>query len=154
MKVPLIIYNPSANKTGVRREEPVTLLDIAPTITEIMGFKKLPSFQGRNLLSLKEEELTVFEETYKPEAFMDKFAFLKFPWHIILTPEKRKYELYDLRKDPEEKENIYQKNSLPQEVVSLKQKLDSYALEILSRKEKIKIDDETKKMLKALGYIR
>lgn len=154
MKVPLIIYCPFSQEKSVRREVPITLLDIAPTIMGIMGFKQLPSFRGRNLLSLKEEEITIFEETYKPEAFKDVFALLKFPWHIILTPEKRKYELFDLQKDPEEKENIYQKNGLPQEVVSLKQRLDSFALAILKKKKEIKIDDKTKEMLKALGYIK
>lgn len=154
MKVPLIIYSPTAIKRGIRREEPVTLLDIAPTIMEIMGFKKLPSFQGRNILSLNNEEITIFEETYQPEAYTDKFAFLKFPWHLILTPKERKYELYDLSEDPDERENIYQDIHLPPEVLSLKKNLDSLALSILKGKKDIKIDDRTKEMLKALGYIK
>jgi membrane-anchored protein YejM (alkaline phosphatase superfamily) len=154
MKVPLIIYNPFATKKGIRREEPVTLLDLAPTIMEIMNFKQLPSFQGRNLLSPKKDEVTIFQETYKPEAFMDVFALLKFPWHLILTPQKRKYELYDLREDPEEKENIYQDIHLPHEVIDLRKKLDASAQAILKSKKEIKIDDKSKEMLRALGYIR
>jgi len=130
-------------------------MDIAPTILEIMGFKKLSSFQGRNLFSIKDgEEKTILEETYKPEAGRNKFALLKFPWHLIITPEKREYELFDLRKDPEEKENIYKKNSLSQEVISLKQKLDSLALEILKGKQEFKIDNKTAEMLRALGYVK
>ncbi len=154
LKVPLIIYNPYSPEKAVRRKVPVTLLDMAPTIMGIMGFKQLPSFRGRNLLSLKKEEVTIFEETYKPEAFMDVFALLKFPWHLILTPEKRKYELYDLLKDPEEKENIYQEKTLTQEAMNLKQRLDSFVLSISKGKKEIKIDDKTKEMLRALGYIK
>jgi len=154
MKVPLIIYDPSSSKKGSRREEPTTLLDIAPTIMRIIGSKNLPSFQGRNLLSLDDEEIAILEETYKPEAALDKFALLKFPWHLILTPAQRKYELYDLREDPDEKENIYQDIHLPQEVLGLKKKLDSLALEILKGKKEIKIDDDVKEILKALGYIK
>ena len=154
MKVPLIIYSPTAIKRGIRREEPVTLLDIAPTIMEIMGFKKLLSFQGRNILSLNNEEITIFEETYQPEAYTDKFAFLKFPWHLILTPKERKYELYDLSEDPDERKNIYQDIHLPPEVLNLKKNLDSLAISILKGKKDIKIDDRTKEMLKALGYIK
>ena len=154
MKVPLIIYDPSASKKGDRKEEPVTLLDIAPTIMGIMGFKRLPSFQGRNLLFLDDEEIEILEETYKPEAFLDKFALLKFPWHLILTPAKRKYELYDLSEDPDEKENIYQDIRLPPEVLGLKKKLDSLVLGILKGKKEIKIDDDAKEILRALGYIK
>jgi len=155
MKVPLIIYNPQASQKNLRKKEPVTLMDIAPTIFEILGFKRLSSFQGRNLFSIKDgEEKTILEETYKPEAGRNKFALLKFPWHLIITPEKREYELFDLRKDPEEKENIYKKNSLSQEVISLKQKLDSLALEILKGKQEFKIDNKTAEMLKALGYVK
>jgi len=153
-QVPLIIYNPFAVEIGIRRKEPVTLLDIAPSIMEIMDFDQLPSFQGRNLFSLKDKEVTIFQETYKPEAFMDVFALLKFPWHLILTPEQREYELYNLREDPAEKENIYQDIHLPPEVLSLKQRLDSFALEILRTKKEIKIDDKTKEMLRGLGYIK
>jgi len=154
MKVPLIIYNPRASEKSARKKEPVTLLDIAPTIMEIMDLNKLSSFQGRSLFSLKKEELTILEETYKPEAGRDKFALLKFPWHLIITPEKKQYELFNLKDDPEEKKNIYQKNNLPQEVAKLKQKLDSLALQILKGKEEIKIDKKSEEMLRALGYIK
>jgi len=155
MKVPLIIYNPQASLNGIRKKAPVTLLDIAPTIMEIMNFEKLSSFQGRNILFLKDdEELVILEETYTPEAGRDKFALLKFPWHLIITPEKRQYELFNLRDDPEEKKNIYQKDKLPQEAAALKQKLDSLALEILKGKVEVKIDEKSKEILRALGYIK
>ncbi len=154
LKVPLIIYDPFATKKGLRRTELVTLLDIAPTIMNLMGFKQMPSFQGRNLFSHQKDDITIFQETYKPEAFMDVFALLKFPWHLIYTPEKSKYELYDLIENPEEKENIYQELHLPHEVLDLKKKLDSLAQAISKNKKEIKIDDEAKEMLKALGYIK
>lgn len=154
MKVPLIIYSPGGTRKNLRIREPVTLLDIAPTILKIMGFRKLSSFKGRNLLSLKKEEITIFEETYKPEAARDKFALHKFPWHLILTPETREYELFDLRKDPDEQDNIYQKNNLPKEVTSLKRKLDSMVLEIMMESREFKVDKQTEDMLRDLGYIK
>ena len=59
---------------------------------------------------------------------------LQIPWHLIFVPENKKYELYNLREDPEERQNIYDKKDPPQEVVKLKQKLDSFAREVLKGK--------------------
>jgi len=155
MRVPLIIYNPHNLKKGVRKKEFATLLDIAPTVTSTMAFKKLSNFRGRDLLSLKKgEKWTIYEETYKPEAVRDRFALLHFPWHFIFTPEDRQFELFDLSKDPEEKENIYQEENLSPELKALRQKTQSFAQEVLKGKEDIKIDKKTEEMLRALGYIK
>lgn len=155
MKVPLIIYNPRASSKGKRIETPVTLLDIAPTIMKTMGLKNLTHFQGRNLLLLEEDKkFSIFEETYKPEAIKDRFAILQFPWHLIFIPEEGRYELFHLKEDPEEKENIFEEKALLQEILLLKKKLDSFSRKVLKGKEEIKIDDKTKEMLRALGYIK
>jgi arylsulfatase A-like enzyme len=157
MKVPLIIYKAGNSPKGLRKKESVTLLDIAPTIMEMMGFKNLRSFQGRNLFTLKEgEEITILEETYKPEAVRERLALIRYPWHLIFTPEIAQYELFDLREDPDEKTNIYQESNLLPEVQNLKQELDSRSRKILKDKQeaKITIDQKSKEMLKALGYIR
>jgi len=154
-KVPLIIYSPDFVQRGQTKREYVSLLDMAPTVMDLMGFKKLSFYEGRSLLSPKiKEVVTILQETYKPEAHKDKFALLKFPWHLILTPETKEYELFNLRADPFEKENIYQKNHLPQEVISLKKNLDSASIEIIKGKKEIKTDKKFEEMLRALGYIK
>lgn len=156
MRVPLIIYNPNEKKKGQREEAPVTLLDMAPTIMESVGFQKLSHFQGRSLLGLEQgdEKISFFQETYKPEAIQDRFALLHHPWHLIITPEDKTYELFNLSEDPDEKKNIYEKRALPPDVLSLKKSLDSFARKALEEKLEIKIDDKTKEMLRALGYIK
>jgi arylsulfatase A-like enzyme len=155
MKVPLIIRDPTLIKKGVVREEFVTLLDIAPTITNMMGLKPFSHFQGRNLLRLnKKENLVIFCETYKPEAERDRFGMLSFPWHLIFTPEDKKYELFNLEKDPQEMANLYRGKDVPPDLLPLKQKLEAFAREALSGKEEVKIDEKTAEMLKAFCYIR
>jgi len=155
LKVPLIIYDPQAKVKGVRVKELVNLLDTGPTIIDIMGFKKPSNFQGRNLMKLKEKEnLVMFEETYAPEAIQDRFAVLHFPWHLIFTPDENRYELFNLKKDPKEKINIFKKNSLSPSMKRLKKQLDSYARQILKGKKEVKIDKKTEEMLRALGYIK
>jgi arylsulfatase A-like enzyme len=156
MRVPLIICRPSEKSAGRREKMPVTLLDIGPTVMDMVGFRRMSHFTGRNLFDLKSDvqQFSVFEETYKPEAIRDKFAILKHPWHLVLTPEEKAYELFNLSQDPRERENIYQEKALLPEVIELKKKLDSLARKALAEKSEIKIDDKTKEMLRALGYIR
>ena len=156
MRVPLIIWSPSEKSQGRREKMSVSLLDIGPTIMDLAGFRRLSHFKGRNLFDLKSgaQGLPLFEATYKPEAIRDKFAILKHPWHLILTPEEKVYELYNLSQDPQEKENVYDEKVLPSGVSEMKKSLDAFARKALAEKSEIKVDDKTKEMLRALGYIR
>lgn len=155
LHVPLIICDPSQDQKGIVRTEHVTLLDVAPTIAAMVGLKPLSHFQGRNLLRLKKKDHPIiFEETYRPEAFKDRFGLLSPPWHLILTAQNNRYELYNLESDPGEKANLYDGRNWPSELLPLRQKLEDFARDILSGKQDIQIDDQTKEMLRALGYIR
>lgn len=155
MKVPLIIYNPGSSRQGIRVKEPVSLLDIAPTVTTIMGWKRMSHFRGRNLLCLKKNEnIPIYEETYRPESFQDRFALLHLFHHLIYTPETNRYELFDLRSDPEEKTDVYEEKLALAEITALKKNLDSFVREVLKGKEEIKVDKKHEEMLRALGYIR
>lgn len=154
MKVPLIIYSPDLAKKGVRRPEPVSLLDIAPTITRIMGLERLPSFKGRDLLGLREgAETAIFQETYKPESYEDRFGLIKGPWHMIYSPRNNRYELFNLEDDPGEKENQYG-DILMDTAVALRKQLDDFVRGALKGKVDIKVDSRTEEMLRSLGYIK
>jgi membrane-anchored protein YejM (alkaline phosphatase superfamily) len=155
LHVPLIICDPSQDQKGIVRTEYVTLLDVAPTIAAMVGIKPLPHFQGRNLLRLKKKDQPIiFEETYRPEAYKDRFGLLSPPWHLLLTAQNNRYELYNLKSDPGEKANLYDGRNWPLELLPLRKELEDFARDILSGKQDIQIDDKTKEMLRALGYIR
>ncbi|MDH4273076.1 MAG: sulfatase-like hydrolase/transferase, partial [Candidatus Aminicenantes bacterium] len=155
LHVPLIIRNPSQTQKGTVRSDYVTLLDVAPTISAMAGIKPLPHSQGRNILRPDTAKTPlIFEETYRPEAFKDRFGLLSPPWHLILTPRQERYELYNLEEDPEEKSNLFDGRNWPSELLPLRQKLEGLARDVLGNKQEIQIDDQTKEMLRALGYIR
>jgi arylsulfatase A-like enzyme len=155
LHVPLIIRDPSRAEKGTVRDEYVTLLDVAPTISAMAGIKPFSHFEGRNLLRPDpSKKQMIFEETYRPEAFKDRFGLLSPPWHIILTAQNNRYELYNLKSDPAEKSNLFDGRNWPSELLPLRQKLEGFTRDILSGKEEIQIDDQTKEMLRALGYIR
>jgi len=73
---------------------------------------------------------------------------------IFFTPDENRYELFNLKKDPKEKINIFKKNSLSPSIKRLKKQLDSYVRQILKGKKEVKIDKKTEEMLRALGYIK
>jgi arylsulfatase A-like enzyme len=92
-------------------DEPVSLIDVAPTILQFLGIPAPAQFQGRSLLGLARgnapaEQREVYSET-------------NFPRHIGAAPLKSlrvgryKYidapepELYDLSRDPNELDNLY-----------------------------------------------
>ena len=155
LRVPLIIRDPRQADKGSVREDYVTLLDIAPTITALAGLKPFPHFQGRNILSLDGKTVPlIFEETYRPEAFKDRFGLLSPPWHLLLTAQNGHYELYNLEEDPGEVSNLFDGRSWPSDLLPLRQELERFVRDILSGKQEIHIDDSTKEMLRALGYIR
>lgn len=155
-KVPLIYYGPDLEDKGKRMKTPVSLLDVGPTIMTVMGLNQPSHFQGNNLLDGKSvKNPAIYEETYKPEAVEHKFGILKHPWHLILTPESTQYELFNLDKDPYEKNNLFtSEKDLPAPVKKLKKNLNAFSREILSNKKDIQIDKETREMLKSLGYIK
>ncbi len=156
MKIPLIIYRPDTLNSGIRIREPVTTLDVAPTIMKIMGFKSPKHFQGKNLLEIKNgSNRRIFQEAHKPLAIKNRFALLQYPWHLISTPEDQKYELFNLEDDPNEKSDIYNNNRKSDLVTQMKKELDSLTRNVLEEKKTApEFDEESKKMLKALGYIK
>lgn len=156
MKIPLIIYRPDTLTSGIRIREPVTTLDVAPTIMKIMGFKNQKHFQGKNLLEIKNgSNRRIFQEAHKPLAIKNRFALLQYPWHLISTPEDQKYELFNLEDDPNEKSDIYSNDRKSVLVTQMKKELDSLTRNVLEEKKTApEFDEESKKMLKALGYIK
>ena len=155
MKVPLIIKRAMSAGKGEARDDVVTLLDVAPTIARMMGFKAPAGFQGRDVFRIRKNAGPgFFEETYKPESYQDRFGLFAPPWHLILTPEKQAFELFNLAQDPGETKNISPQESATPEVAALRRRLEEFARGVLGGKEDIQIDDKTKEMLRALGYIR
>ncbi len=154
MEVPFIVRLPGARAKGVRREETVTLLDVAPTIAELMGITVPASFRGRDLLKLAPgTETAVFQETYRPEAAQDRFGILERSKHLIFCPATGRYEYFDHGKDPDEKSAVTLEDGLPAEALALKERLDAFVRDVLKNKKDVAVDAKAEEMLKSLGYV-
>ncbi len=122
--VPQLVYNPPEGRGGVCNRL-VSGLDIPPTIMRLFGLAPHPNFQGRPLFPLAAYPEGCcygeavgklshrIKETDRPVYFCREGG-LK----IIYREEEERWELYDLKQDPEEKVNIVGSSPLAEEMKS------------------------------------
>lgn len=157
MRIPLIFFNKKFLSGGKKITSRVRIIDIMPTILDLLGYDQPSQVQG---ISLKpyfnkksKKDLECYIETFYPyENFgwsplegiiSDKFKFIRAP----------RAELYNLETDLEEKINLVFKNKKIAD--ELNKKLDNYKSKISSyveKRTKILSFDEYEK-LRSLGYL-
>jgi arylsulfatase A-like enzyme/Tfp pilus assembly protein PilF len=156
LHVPVIIHMPGASpKTLV---ELISLADLMPTVLQALKVEVPAQVQGRNLLPLiapgKEQEMpSLYAETFLPR--------LHFNWSELRAVETENYhfidapkpELYDLKKDPGETQNLYsQKKAVSDE---MRAKLTALIRDYSAGQElaeKTGLDPALMERLKSLGY--
>lgn len=163
LHVPLIIKFPNSKYKGRVINEMVRSIDILPTLLDWVGFDKLDYFEGVSLMPLIEgkefaEELFTVSQRYATEGFDGKERAGEMISSIRI--EKWKWydkKLFDLESDPLESKDVSRK--YPKVTKFLENKLN----EIINsnklpkskseKEEKVKIDKQLEKQLKALGYL-
>ena len=108
VRVPLIIKVPGA-KPG-RIKAPVSLVDIAPTVLELLGVEPPAHMVGQDLRPaiFGGDDAHVDKPVFS--SVMRRHMALLWPWKLISDPSRGLYELYNLETDPVEKINQYDKN--------------------------------------------
>jgi arylsulfatase A-like enzyme len=174
MRVPLMIKFPNGEFGGTRVHEPVSLVDIMPTLA---AYLKMPSLaenaRGRNLLPLIRGEVEPSDAPYVPGMRMNIVKYYR-PWKEsrgdinvvvrqgsfkgIWNVEPETFELYDLSSDPGERTNIA--DAHPDQVATMREYADEWLRECLAASpggedtvDLEGLDEETLKNLRALGYI-
>jgi len=108
LHVPLIIYAPELDKNIVI-DDLVSLLDLAPTILDILNIKKPEQWVGESLLTLIEGKRTRENMGVISEALVygrRRIAYRTKKWKLIVDEGKNTYELYNLEEDPKELNNV------------------------------------------------
>jgi choline-sulfatase len=117
LRVPLIVLVPGGDE-GIVHQQPVSLIDLAPTLLDLLGVPLPSRMTGRSLLPLMEEKSVtpspVFSELegrrgrarrWPPELRAGAQSLVLRNWHLMragrLPP-----ELYDLERDPGENANV------------------------------------------------
>jgi tetratricopeptide (TPR) repeat protein len=152
--VPLVIEAPGVLPQGqvVRRQ--VSLVDIAPTVLDLLGVDAPVQFDGVSLLTAPEdgEMRPAYIETlstFTLHGWAPLMGVRRDDYKYVLAPRR---ELYDLREDPGELNNLYdQRPELAQEFQDLLHELtgggDPFAT------GNFEMDEEQRRALEALGYV-
>ncbi len=185
IKIPLILRYPGVIPGNRAVDYQGSLLDIMPTVTDILDLD-IDKEQIKNIEGISLKNLALEKEPY-----IQRYAFsITFGswcirtenWKLIyrdfkeikrissLLPNYRQlgdyytdeYELYNLKNDPRETQNLI--NEEKKMFISLKQKLDEFIIKTRQKRERqrryrdsevaIPLDEETKEKIKSLGYIQ
>ena len=105
IQVPLLIKLPGQQRAGASITHPVQLVDVMPTVLAAAGVKTPPGLAGRSLLQ-DNTARAIYSETYYPRIHLgwsDLQSIVAGDRHFIESPRP---ELYDLARDPAEKNNL------------------------------------------------
>ncbi|OGL47714.1 MAG: hypothetical protein A2W05_05875 [Candidatus Schekmanbacteria bacterium RBG_16_38_10] len=158
-KIPLIIKLPTSIKAnGVLIKENVEIIDIFPTILDILEIPQEPTFDGKSLVPLIVEKKgydrrVLVSELYKEKKYM--LSLMQDKWKYIHNLKDKKIELFDMENDKDEKINLADKYP------DVKQSMENYMVKFIenSKIKRIKAplftpDKDTINELKSLGYVQ
>jgi arylsulfatase A-like enzyme len=158
VRAALIVKYPKSSQTGVV-DAPVSLTDVEPTILTALGYPTPKGVQGLNLLApAATAPRQIYTESFPcpvlhplscPDGCLTRAAF-SWPYKYIASSDGKR-ELYDLAKDPNETRNL-----LPGEpATKLQAELSSWIRTMPAlKREELKLNPESLKRLKSLGYVQ
>lgn len=156
LRVPLIMAGAGVTASAVVAE-PVRLMDVAPTLTDLAGIEALADAEGRSLRRLMtgggptEDALPAYAETYFPQFFMGWSPLRSLRvgrWKFIDAPEP---ELYDLSIDGGERRNVIRRE--PARAESLRRALTSTLAAHANTITPMPMSDDARQRLASLGYV-
>jgi tetratricopeptide (TPR) repeat protein len=158
VKIPLVMACPDRLPAGITHESPASLVDVFPTILDILNVEPEGiSVQGKSLLeSLSrsdEPERALYLETMMPlenNGWSPLSAVIAGRYKYIRAP---KPELYHTGSDPGERDNLLE--SEREESRLMVQLLDSLTESLSSKAWAAarEMDEETREKLASLGYV-
>jgi len=104
LRVPLLIYRPDT--LGRIVEEPVSLIDLGPTILDIFGEAAPGRAMGQSLAPLLRGEEVTLDRPIVAESRLMRALVLRDGMKVIVDDRNHTVELYDLGRDPGELENL------------------------------------------------
>jgi len=161
LDVPIIIKLPGTSTPIPRVAIPVSLVDIVPTILEAAALPALEWSHGTSLLGLMDGSST--DGGFRFAALFDRLRVvvggdLKLISRWDLPAERgRQLSLYDLRRDPGERENLEAVREIARERLWAAQNQWLSVVEEqagLLQREALELDPEVAERLRSLGYIR
>jgi arylsulfatase A-like enzyme len=169
VRVPLLLRLPGPSPTARVVQSPVSLLDLAPTICDLLEVAVPASFEGSSLRPLCEGKA---ERKSAPYAYSehDRFNVHKRSlrgerYKLIFTADSGRnsagvpivpgYELYDLHQDPQEQRNLYRAGEPQSEALRLLlEQLAKAPAAAPLQNPAAELTPEQLELLKSLGYVQ
>jgi arylsulfatase A-like enzyme len=163
LRVPLMMSIPGVTRPGQTVPEMVRIIDVVPTILDVLHVEAPPTVKGRSLLpflgegALPGEEPSIGEMEPSPTGKGRVVCVRTRRYKLVYDGPRDSYRLYDLLRDPLETTDV--SASSPEVVERLSAILDSYRDEAKTYRQQIADADtvavggELRDQLKALGYL-
>jgi tetratricopeptide (TPR) repeat protein len=160
LRVPLVMRVPRAKAPPRQIDQPVSLIDILPTVAGLLGIPVPREAQGVDLAPLltgggpRDAGRPLYAETVTPTRYYGTSSLLAViadGWKYIETARP---ELYDLRQDPAETANLVERD--PSRAAAMGKGLKALltrAASTAAGAEAAGLDEEARRRLAALGYI-
>jgi arylsulfatase A-like enzyme len=164
LAVPLLIRPPGL-KTQVRRTDVVSTVDLVPTLLDLLGVEPLPYAQGHSLLDVTTSDRAAYAEWRNYGILGSKYRPEPGDFLMSVQVDSRKYiydvlvpqasQLYDLAEDPDESQNLLEARE--EDLGRLRSIFAEHVREELPNGilgvSQVSIDDESREMLRSLGYL-
>lgn len=155
--IPLLIRLPNKENAGRKIAAPVSIAELAGTITKLADTKtQLPGRNLINLLNIADDQPVIAELVYQPDEKIRTIAVIAGDKKLIHHEDKDgkiTVELYFLNEDPTERFNRAQEFPLiVQEMIKLIEPLLSTP--IYNKNSPSRLNPDVLKKLKAIGYLR
>lgn len=147
IRIPVILRLPGRIPAGAGSDHPVSLLDLAPTILDLLGVDEPGEMEGRSVRPL----LDALEIAVAPIYFSDTSAegVIDWPWKLIRK--RQRTELFNLEDDPIERDDLSVR--APEEVRRLSALLEGEVGETAGAGTRVDAADGDIERLRALGYV-
>ncbi len=148
--VPFLIRGPGV--ASQRISQPVGLVDLTPTLVDLLGLPPSPSFKGEALprdgMRFVDPERSVVSETRR---IQNRRAIVRDQWKLYVDLRSDELHLFDVVKDPREQNDVSADH--PEVVESLTTALNDYYGAGSETAPVIELDQDTRDALKQLGYL-
>jgi len=156
LHVPLVIVAPGHVPAGLVVDQSVSLIDILPTVAEMVGFSVPEGIRGTSIVPLMRPGGVLPARphvalTARPEAASDLEAVIVDGWKLIRKRETGQVALFDLSADPGELTDLAPEH--PNDVERLNSILNEYMAGSIETGAWAELDDESRARLEALGYV-
>ena len=154
LRVPLVVWGPGIEAGRV--SQPVSLVDLTPTMIEAAAAEPIEGLTGTSLWSEiqagsrgSRRELVAQNTLWGRE----RQAIVAWPYKLIIDPGSRSRQLYDLEADPEELDDITAQK--PQIADELQRRLELHLSEVgpTAAQGEVTLSPEMEEELRALGYL-